>query len=60
MIIPKEVANYVDNSLLFNKFGVINLKAVRGITKTTLTDEELKEAINEHFGKEFSNGIEYL
>ena len=61
MNILKEVEKYVDNSLLFSKFGVVNLKAVRGITKTDLTDEQLKEAIDARFGNEFAPGkIEYL
>ncbi len=59
--LPKEIEEYLDKSLLFNKFGLVNLAVVKANTNTTLSDEELKKLIQARFGKEMSNGkVEFL
>jgi hypothetical protein len=59
--LPKKVETYVDNSILFNKFGIINLNALRATTKTELSNTELKKLIKERFSKEIVGGkIEFI
>jgi hypothetical protein len=58
--LPKEVEIYLNDSIMFNKFGVANLGHLIMKFKLLLTKEELKRLINEKFGKEFANGIEFI
>lgn len=59
--IPKTVEKYLDENLLFNKFGIVNLAKVKFESQTTLSDEELKVSIIARFGKEMANEeIEFI
>lgn len=59
--IPKNIETYLNSNLLFNKFGIVNLDVIRATTKTKLTNDELKECINERFAKEMKDDkIEFL
>ena len=59
--LPTDVIEYLNNSILFNKFGVVNLRAVRGNTTCELKDRELKRLINDKFKKEMVTGkIEFI
>lgn len=59
--IPKSVETYLDNNLLFNKFGIVNIGKVIAETGTTLSNKELKQVINERFSHEMVGGeIEFI
>lgn len=59
--LPKVVEDYLDNSLLFNKFGLVNISALLSKTGTKLTDADLKAKIQARFGHEMSNGqVEFV
>jgi len=58
--IPTDIEMYVDNSVLFNKFGLININALRATTKTELSNDEIKKLINERFAHEITGEIEFM
>jgi hypothetical protein len=59
--LPKDIEKDLDGNFTFNKFGIVNLSALRARNKTTLSTAELKQAINERFAKEMVGGtIEYI
>ncbi len=58
--LPKNVEMYVKRNTAFNMFGLLNLSALRAITKTKLSDVELKKRINNRFAKDMvNNRIEF-
>lgn len=59
--LPQEVETYLDNSLLFNKFGLVNIKVAQTHTKEKISDGELKKLIQKRFGSEMVNGkVEFV
>jgi len=59
--LPKEIEQDLDSNYTFNKFGIVNISALRARTKTTLSSKELKEMINERFASEMvGETIEYI
>jgi hypothetical protein len=58
--LPRGVEIYLDNNILFNKFGIANLEVLIHEFKLSLTKGELKTLINERFRKEFKDGIEFI
>lgn len=59
--LPQNIKNRLNNSIIFNKFGIVNLNALKAQEQTDLTKEELKEAINKEFAHEFvGNHIEFI
>ena len=59
--LPKEVETYLDNSVIFNKFGLINLASVKFMTKCEIDDKKLKKLIIDRFASEMSDGtIEFI
>lgn len=58
--LPKHIERYVSKNTALNMFGLLNLDALRSITKTKLSNEELIKRINNRFAKEMvNNKIEY-
>jgi len=49
--IPKAVEIYLDNNLLFNKFGIVNISAVKASTGCKVDSDELKKLIQARFGR---------
>jgi hypothetical protein len=59
--LPEEIIKYLNQNSTFNMFGIINLRILRVNVETDLTNEELKELIQVHFGKEMIDGeIEFV
>ncbi len=59
--LPNEVIIYLNDNLLFNKFGIVNLKVIKTKLKCELKDKKLKSLIQAHFGKEFRDEkIEFI
>ena len=59
--LPKEVETYLDNSVIFNKFGLIYLASVKFMTKCEIDDKKLKKLIIDRFASEMSDGtIEFI
>lgn len=59
--LPQEIIQLLESSLIFNKFGIVNLKILKSSVQTSLTDIELKELINAKYASEMVGGaIEYL
>lgn len=59
--LPKNVESHLDNSIIFNKFGIVNINALKATTKCDIPNEELKALINERFAKEFvGEHIEFI
>ncbi len=59
--LPKNIEVDLDSNFSFNKFGIVNIGALRFRTKTHLSSDELKRMINERFASEMVGGkIEYI
>lgn len=50
--LPLAVFNHLDSSLLFNKFGIVNIGAVMASTGVKMDKKELKALIEEKFKDE--------
>lgn len=59
-IIPIKIEKYLKYNFTFNKFGIVNINIIRSVSKTKLSDEELKEAINKRFASEMTGQIEFI
>ena len=55
--LPKSVEYYVNKCVSFNMFGFLNLSALRAMTKTRLSNEELKKRITKRFASEMVGNI---
>lgn len=59
--LPENIEKDLNKNTMFNMFGLVNLAALRARTGTELSNEELKESINNRFGHEMSNGkVEFI
>jgi len=58
--LPKEVEEYLNKSTMFNMFGLVNLASLKAVTKTHLSNAELKKRIKETFDDEVAGGIEFM
>jgi len=60
-ILPKDIEAHLDNNILFNKFGIVNIRAVKTSFKCELSDKTLQKLINNRFAKEFvGEKIEFI
>lgn len=60
-ILPKDIEAHLDSNILFNKFGVVNIRAVKASFKCELPDKTLQKLINNRFAKEFvGDKIEFI
>ena len=53
LTLPKDIETHLDNSLIFTKFGIVNIRFIKTTFKCELPDKELKTLINNRFSKEF-------
>jgi len=53
--LPEHIENYINRSVTFNRFGLINLSVLRSSINTTLSDAELIKRINKRFAHEMVN-----
>jgi len=59
--LPKDIEAHLDNNILFNKFGIVNIRAVKASLRCKLPDKTLQKLINNRFAKEFVNcKIEFI
>lgn len=59
--LPKEIEKYLQGSILFSRFGIVNLNVVKALTKEPLKFDELEKLINDKFAKEMTKGkIEFI
>lgn len=59
--LPQNIVDHLNKNLMFNKFGLVNIASLKASTGTTLEDDDLKERIQERFGKEMVNGtVEFV
>ena len=59
--LPKHIAEDLNRNLMFNKFGLVNISALRARTGTKLKTEDLKERIQKRFGSEMITGeVEFI
>lgn len=56
--LPKNVEDYVKRNTAFNMFGLLNISTLRAVTKTKLSDVELKKRILHKYAHQF-NRIEF-
>lgn len=54
--LPQNVIDHLNKNLMFNKFGLINISSLKASTDCKISDEKLKEMIQEKFGKEMVTG----
>jgi hypothetical protein len=60
-ILPKDIETHLDNNILFNKFGIVNIRAVKASFKCEIPDKTLKKLINNRFAKEMvGEKIEFI
>lgn len=58
--LPKHVEDYVKRNTAFNMFGLLNISTLRAVTKTNLSDAELKKRIIHKYAHSFvNNKIEF-
>lgn len=58
--LPKHVEDYVNRNSALNMFGLLNLDALRSITGTRLSNNELIKRINNKFANQMiHNKIEF-
>jgi len=58
--LPKNIETDLDGNFMFNKFGLVNISALRSRTRTTLKTKELKRLIKERFAKDITGKIEFI
>ena len=59
--LPKEIETYIDENILFNKFGIVNIGFLKSKFKCELENDVLQALIQERFGKEMNDGkIEFI
>lgn len=59
--LPKEVFEYLNNNLMFNKFGIVNIRVVIASTNCEIKERKLKSLITARFKKEMVTGkIEFI
>ena len=59
-VLPKDIEIFLDSSLMFNKFGLVNIKILKSKFNSILGDDVLKQLIQDRFGDEFKDGIEFI
>lgn len=60
-VLPKEVEEYLENNLPFNKFGLVNIKVIQTIVKEPIDSEVLKKLIGEKYDHEMIGGkVEFI
>ena len=59
--LPKHIADHLNRNAMFNRFGLVNISALKASTGTTLKDDDLKERIQAKFGHEMATGeVEFM
>lgn len=58
--LPEYVVDFLDNNILFNKFGLVNIQSLKSQTNCEIEDKKLKKLIQEQFDHEFTGGIEFI
>ena len=59
--LSENIEKDLNDNFIFNKFGLVNIGALRARTGTTLKSKELKKLIKERFATEMVGGkIEFI
>lgn len=55
--LPEHVDSYVRKNTAFNMFGLLNLSTLRAVTRTNLSNAELKKRITHKYANSFVNNL---
>lgn len=59
--LPKNIEQALIRNTAFNMFGLVNISSLRASTGTKLKTEDLKERIQNRFGREMVTGeVEFM
>ena len=53
--LPQNVIDHLNNNLMFNKFGLVNIASLKAHTECDIPNDELKQLIQDKFGHEMHN-----
>ena len=54
--LPESVIQHLNKNMMFNKFGLVNIAALKATTDCNIPDNQLKRLIQKRFGKEMQTG----